>query len=86
VDRKIKYVIVDGRESLLLSITSDISTLVFTAFCVYISQDSTFWTLVTGCMFLAVASVKLKRLLGDRASPELHTKKDLEEWVSNFPD
>jgi len=33
-------------------VLSDLSTFGFLAFCIYISQGSTWWTFLTGCMFL----------------------------------
>lgn len=31
---------------------SDLATFTFLVFCIWISQDSTWWTFLTGCLFL----------------------------------
>lgn len=47
------------KEGLLLSVLRDLITFAFLALCIYVSQGSTWWTLLTGILFLMFLSAKL---------------------------
>lgn len=46
------YLVIDKSENLLSAFINNLMTAVMLAFCVYISQDSTWWTFVSGLMFI----------------------------------
>lgn len=75
-----KYAVYKVNETFLDSLYKDIVTFGFLAFCIYISQDSTWWTLVTGVMFLVFAFGKIAVLL-KRNRHEFRTKAELQKWV-----
>lgn len=47
------------KENIMQSFFKDLVTFSMIAFCVYISQDNTWWTFVTGGMFIAFALQKI---------------------------
>jgi len=47
-----KFFVFDATESLLVNILRNLFTLSILAFCVYISRGSTWWTFVSGLMFI----------------------------------
>ena len=47
-----KFFVLDATESLLVSILRNLFTLSILAFCVYISRGSTWWTFISGLMFI----------------------------------
>jgi len=53
------------RETLSQSIFSDFISLVVLSFCVYISKDSTWWTFVTGFMFIVFMIGKIGVVTGN---------------------
>ena len=55
------------KEGFLLSFFRDLFTFVFIGFAVYISKDSTWWTFVTGSMFIFFAWVKICNALKNNA-------------------
>ena len=71
-------------ETVIESIIKDFITFAMVAFCVYISQGSTWWTFVTGLMFLIFMAAKLTAIYS-KAKP-FKTKAELQEWVDSLPD
>ena len=51
------------KENIIQSVFKDLVTFTMIAFCVYISQGSTFWTFVTGGMFLFMFFIKVGSLI-----------------------
>ena len=51
------------KENIIQSFFKDLVTFSFIAFCVYISQDSTWWTFITGGMFLMFALIKIGNII-----------------------
>ena len=47
-----KFFVFDATESLLVNILRNLFTLSILAFCVYIRRGSTWWTFVSGLMFI----------------------------------
>jgi len=80
----IKLAIFVKDETLAQSIYKDFSTFVMVAFSVYISQGSTWWTFVTGLMFILFVLVKIKGVMNK--NNEFKTKADLQKWVDDLPD
>ena len=56
-------VVIKEKEGFLQSFFKDLVTFSFIAFCVYISQESTWWTFVTGGMFLMFALMKVGNII-----------------------
>ena len=58
------YIVIDQRESLKESVFKDLTTFTLLAFCIWLSQGSTFWTFLTGlfiiCFFYAQMSRAFK--------------------------
>jgi len=71
-------------ETVIQSIYKDFVTGVMVAFCVYISQDSTWWTFVTGLMFILFLFAKTKGIMDKTLN--FKTKAELQKWVDNLPD
>ena len=78
------YAIFDARESLLQSILTDTTTFAFLSLMIYVSQDSNWWTLVTGIMFLIFVFGKLSVTV-HRRHHRFHTKEELQKWVNSLP-
>ncbi len=51
------------KENVLQSLVKDFITFSMVAFCVYISQGSTWWTFVTGLLFLSYLWIRLASLV-----------------------
>jgi hypothetical protein len=82
MEKDIKYVILQLEETVAESIYKDIITGITVAFCVYISQDNTFWTFVTGFMALVyLFNITAEALKKQR---KFRTKKDLQTWVDSL--
>lgn len=66
------------KESFLLSLSRDVVTFSLLGLCIYASIGSTWWTLVTGVMFILAMSAKLKRIINSSsttfATPEAAIK------------
>lgn len=56
------------KESIIQCFVKDAITFSMVAFCVYISQGSTWWTFVTGGAFLFIAFARLQRLISDHVT------------------
>ena len=82
---KINYAIFDKNESTVDSIFRDLVTFSFLIFCIYISQGSTWWTFLTGCMFLLFILARINIMFTDKYQ-QFKTKKELLEWVNKLPD
>jgi len=63
------------KEGFLLSVSRDVVTLSVVCLCVYVSQGSAWWTLVTGLMFIAFISAKFTGILKSNATT-FKTKED----------
>ena len=80
----IKTAVYVKEETVMQSIYKDFVTLVMVAFSVYISQGSTFWTFVTGLMFILFMFLKIKSVM-DKGN-YFKTKAELQKWVNDLPD
>lgn len=81
----VKFSIFVKDETVMESIFKDLITGVMLAFCVYISQNSTWWTFVTGLMFIMFLYARINSLL-KKKNNIFKTKKDLQKWVNALPD
>jgi hypothetical protein len=74
-------VIIKQKENIIQSIFKDLVTFSFIAFCVYISKDSTWWTFITGGMFLIFSSIKISSVI-DRSSTTFDNTEDAIEFLN----
>jgi hypothetical protein len=79
-----EFAVFEKNETLLESIVADTFTFCMVGFAVYISKDSTWWTFVTGLMFLLFVFGKISILL--RKQNRFKTKADLLDWANKLPD
>ncbi len=79
-DSKITITIKE-KENFIQSLFKDLVTFSLIAFCVYISQDSTWWTFVTGGMFLFISLVKIGSLI-NKSATTFSSKEDAIEFLS----
>ena len=71
-------------ETVMQSIYKDFVTGVMCAFLVYISQGSTWWTFVTGAMFILFIFAKMSSIISKNNT--FKTKAELQKWVDELPD
>ncbi|WP_107878531.1 hypothetical protein [Neisseria animaloris] len=77
---KENLVVIDRTESLLASILKDVMTLIMLAFCVYIGRESTWWTFVSGLMFILFLSARLSAIYRERVI-KFKTWAEFKAWV-----
>ncbi len=71
-------------ETVVQSIIKDLFTCIMCGFLIYISQGSTWWTFVTGLMFILFLFAKVKNIISNNNT--FKTKEELQEWVDKLPD
>lgn len=81
-DMKLAVIVRD--DTVAQSIYKDAVTAIMVSFCVYISQNSTWWTFITGLMFIMFMLGRVKGIIDK--NNEFKTKKDLQKWVDELPD
>ena len=81
---KTKFAVFNKNETVAESIYKDFVTGCMVAFCVYISQGNTWWTFVTGLMFLMFLFAKVSAIM--KGNNEFKSKADLQKWVDELPD
>ncbi len=81
---KTKFAVFIKDETVMESIYKDFTTGSMVAFCVYISQGSTWWTFVTGLMFILFLFAKISSIM--KRDNEFKSKKELQEWVDSLPE
>jgi len=80
-----EIILFDKTESIFGSWLKDLFTLFVIAFCVYISHGSTWWTFVTGTLFLLFVGTKLM-YIWDKRKQIFSNKKDLLKYVKSMED
>ena len=75
-----EILLLDKTESFLESLASDVMTTILIGFCVYISLGSTWWTFVTGLMFILIIFVKITSSIKKR-SYEFKSYTELKEYA-----
>ena len=73
------------KETKIESAFRNIVFLTFFSFLVYISKDSTWWTFVSGSLFLVILFSKVGVLI-KRDTTTFKTKADLQKWVDGLED
>ena len=79
-----RFVIFDSNESVLDSIFKDFVTFSLLSFSIYISQGSTWWTFITGLMFLTFLFSKISILM--KRQKTFKNKKEIIEWAEKLKD
>lgn len=67
------------------SVISDLFTFGFLAFCIYLSQGSTWWTFLTGIIFMIFMWAKIA-MFNDKNRHKFKDKKSLIDWANKLPD
>lgn len=83
--KETSYAVFDRRETLAESIIKDLTTFAVVFLLVYVSRGSSWWTLVTGLMFIFIAFGKIFRVVKKRHHV-FKTKADLQDWANKLPD
>ena len=78
-----KICVLKVKETVIQSWAKDLFTLAVTAFMVYLSKDSTWWTLVTGTMFIGFLSIKVFALLKESENKFDNTD-DVRAWLDRI--
>lgn len=78
----IKYAVFNKTETVRESVYKDFVTFSLLIFCIYISQDSTWWTFVTGICFLLAVFGKISSLM--KRYHQFKNKDELQEWVNSL--
>jgi len=81
MDKEVK--IIDKTESVLESIFKDMVTFSFLIFCIWLSQDSKWWTFLTGTLFLAGFFIRAASVL-KKGTTIFKSKKELLEWANSL--
>lgn len=70
------------KESLAQSLISDLATFGLILLCIWVSQGSAWWTLVTGCMFLFFVVIRALQVSKSDACLRFYSLDDMQEWLS----
>jgi len=76
-------VIIKTKENILQSFFKGLVTFSFLAFCIYISQGSTWWTFITGSMFLIYSLAKVGNVI-NKAANVFDNKKDAIAYIEEL--
>ena len=71
------------KQQLLKSILSDVTTATVLVFMVYVSKGSTWWTLVTGIMFLSFMFAKI-RIAFNQMDNTFKTTDEVRTWLDEI--
>lgn len=83
---KPNFAVYDRTESLFESAASDLITFGLLFLCIYVSRDSTFWTLVAGVMFFMALSAKFTAVGMRQRKLYFKTKAEVLAWANELPD
>ena len=79
------YAIYIQEHSVIKSTYQSLLSFVLLAFSIYISQGSTFWTFITGIMFIGFIAARSASLVY-RSKRSFKTKAELLAWVNQLPE
>ena len=74
-----------SKSSRFQSVFEDLVTLAVLSFCVYIGRDSTFWTFITGSLFLLFVVVGANATI-NRAENKFDSKEDAIKYLNSQSD
>ena len=80
-----KYKIFTKRQTLAESVMSNVITFTVIAFCAWVSQGSTWWTFLTGILFLFWFFTRCAAVYKENMN-EFKTKAELLEWANSLPE
>ncbi len=75
-------VFIKPKENIFQSMFKDLVSFAVIAFCVYISQGSTWWTFITGAMFLFFSFIKIGNLI-NKSATTFDNKEDAIEYINS---
>lgn len=76
------YIVFDKRESLYESVVKDGFTFSFIGLCIWVSQGSTFWTFLSGLIFLLFIYIRLSSVFTQRFK-KFTTKEQAVAWLNS---
>lgn len=76
-----KPTVIIYKESLAQSLISDLATFGLILLCVWVSQGSTWWTLVTGCMFLFFVLARLIAFTHSDSTLRFYSLDEVQRWL-----
>lgn len=78
-----EYKVLDRTESFVESFFSDLCTFSFLCFSIWLSHGSTWWTFVTGLMFLVFGLGKIATMFKIKVKA-FTTKQELIDWANSL--
>ena len=78
-----KPTIIIYKESLAQSLISDLATFGLILLCIYVSQGSAWWTLVTGCMFLFFVVARAAQATKSDGFLHFYSLVEMRDWLDN---
>lgn len=77
-----KFVVYDKSETILDSWAKDAVTFGFLFLCIYASRDNTWWTFITGSMFILFLASKA--IAVNKRTKKCNSKEELKAWVESL--
>lgn len=77
-----KFVVYDKSETILDSWAKDAVTFGFLFLCIYTSLGSTWWTFITGSMFILFLASKA--MVVNKRTKKCNSKEELKAWVESL--
>lgn len=77
-----KPIVIIYKESLAQSLISDLATFGLIVLCVWVSRDSAWWTLVTGCMFLFFIVMRALQASKSDNCLRFYSLDDMQHWLN----
>lgn len=81
--KDIKFSVLHIEEDIWQSLFRDTFTFLMLALCVWISKESTVWTVISVAIFVTFGACQIFRVL-DTNTKHFKTKADLQEWVDGL--
>ena len=75
--------VLDMRMGLAERLGRNLTSYALLAFCIWLSHDSTFWTLVCGLIFLAGFSVQIASFTRERTNT-FRSVQELKDWANSL--
>ena len=83
MENDIKFAVLHIEENTRQSLISDTFTFLILALCVWVSKDSTAWTVISVSMFFVLGLSQIFGGLGSETK-KFKTKAQLQEWVDSL--
>lgn len=79
-----KFIVLENNQTLLESLIENVINLMVAALFVYISRDSTVWSLISGGIFILLLVAQVAKLTGRHK--KFKTKDELIAWAKTLPE